>query len=49
MSYHTRVTTSVDFYSSLEKARELAADIKGMLIQKDPEAEFFPYRLENKN
>lgn len=44
MSYHTRVTTSNDFYTSLEMARELAADVKGMLRQKDPTAEFFPYR-----
>lgn len=44
MSYHTRVTKSYDFYSSLEKAREIAADVKGMLTQKDPSAEFFPYR-----
>lgn len=44
MSYHTRVTKSYDFYTSLEKAREIAADIEGMLKQKDASAEFFPYR-----
>ena len=34
----------MDFYSSLEKAREIAADVKGMLQKTDETAEFFPYR-----
>lgn len=44
MSYHTTVTKSYDFYSSLESARELAADVKEMLQKKDDSVEFFPYR-----
>lgn len=44
MSYHTTVIKSYDFYSSLEKAREIADDVKAMLRKKDPSAEFFPYR-----
>lgn len=48
MSYHTTVIKSYDFYSSLEKAREIADDVKAMLRKKDPSAEFFPYRSVEK-
>lgn len=44
MSYHTTVTKSYDFYSSLESARELAAEVKQILQKKDESVEFFPYR-----
>lgn len=44
MSYHTRVTTSSDFYTALAEARRIADDIKSVIVQKDASAEFFPYR-----
>lgn len=44
MSYHTAVTTSYDFYTTLKEARHIADDIKSMITQHDPTAVFFPYR-----
>lgn len=44
MSYHTRVTTSYDFYTAMEEARKLGADIKEVISKKDASVNFFPYR-----
>lgn len=44
MSYHTAVTTSYDFYTTLKQARNIADDIKSDIVEHDPSAVFFPYR-----
>lgn len=44
MSYHTTVTKSYDFYTSLEEARKLADQIQGEMLKHDESAVFFPYR-----
>lgn len=45
MSYHTTLTTSLDFTTALREARKITDDVKGMLEEKGIESAFFPYSI----
>lgn len=47
MSYHTAVTISHDFYTTLKQARLIAEDIKSNIMEYDQSAIFFPYRYKH--
>jgi len=44
MSYHTTLIKSKEFYSALQHARTIAADVQTMLNENDLDLVFFPYR-----
>lgn len=47
MSYHTSLTASSDFYTSLRNARIIANDVKSMLEAKlNRPVKFYPYRFK---
>lgn len=45
MSYHTTLTTSLDFTTALREARKITDDVKGMLEENGIESSFFPYSI----
>ena len=45
MSYHTTVVTSKDFYTALQKGRELSGQMEEMLRKHDKDVEVFPYSI----
>lgn len=45
MSYHTSLSKSVDFYSSLKQARVVTDEVQTVLREKGYDVSIFPYRL----
>ncbi|XP_055296529.1 NPC intracellular cholesterol transporter 1 homolog 1b [Sitodiplosis mosellana] len=45
MSYHTSVSKSYDFYTSLREARKVSDSIADVIRKHDDEAKFFPYSI----
>lgn len=45
MSYHTSVSRSYDFYTTLKEARKLTDSVIDEFKKHDDEAKFFPYRF----